>query len=412
MTTTEARAVTPTVRATARRAVPWIVLALIALLVVVATGLVGGRGGMSAAVLDPANAGPTGGRAVAEVLRQQGVDVRAAGSLDAVRDATTGDGTTLLVFDGQGNLDADSYAELTSFADTIVLVEPDFAALEALAPGVLAAGPPDRPSDAGCSVPAAQRAGRIDPRATANTEGASVPGTFRAERDAASCFRSGGSEGEAGLVRTRTDGRTVYLIGSATVLMNEGVDRLGNAALALNVLGEHRTLLWYLPGLLDRPVSGPPDLSELTPGWVTPVVLLLLAVFAAAAVWRGRRFGPLVVESLPVVVRASETREGRARLYQRSSARLRAADALRVGTIGRLAGAARLPRTSTAEEIAVAVAALTRRDPIAIRRLLVDDVLRTDAELIVLSDALAELEQATTRTVSPWRPGPTGRMEP
>ena len=66
-------------------------------------------------------------------------------------------------------------------------------------------------------------------------------------------------------------------------------------------------------------------------------MILLLLVFLAAAFWRGRRLGPLVVENLPVVVRASETMEGRARLYQKSSARLHALDALRIGAIQRLA---------------------------------------------------------------------------
>ena len=93
--------------------------------------------------------------------------------------------------------------------------------------------------------------------------------------------------------------------------------------------------------------TGPPDIAALTPGWVTPVMLLLVRRLRRRRVWRGRRFGPLVVENLPVVVRAGETREGRARLYQRSSARLRAADALRIGDDrppGRDRRAARRPR--------------------------------------------------------------------
>jgi hypothetical protein len=142
------------------------------------------------------------------------------------------------------------------------------------------------------------------------------------------------------------------------------------------------------------------------------VLLLLLLVFVAAAIWRGRRFGPLVVENLPVVVRAGETREGRARLYQRSSARLRAADALRIGAIGRLARAVGLPRVSTADEVADAVAAATRRDRASIRGILIDDIPSTDAQLLALSDALAELERATAAAVTPGQAGPTGRMEP
>ena len=343
------------------------------------------------------------------MLEQRGVTVRTAGSLEEVHDAADDD-TTLLIFDAEGNLPAESYDELSSLASTIVLVEPGFDALQALAPEVSAAGEPTGTAEAGCDDPAAQRAERIDPRATSNTESAALPGTFRATGDAVACFASSG--GGASLVRTMFEGRTVYLVGSAALLMNEGIDRDGNAALGLNLLGGHGTLVWYLPGLTDRPVTGPPDIAALTPGWVTPVVILLILVFLAAAVWRGRRMGPLVVEHLPVVVRAGETRDGRARLYQRSSARLRAADALRIGAIGRLAGLAGLPRPSTATEIASGVADLTGWNAERVRRLLIDDIPQTDAELIALSDTLADLERATAATVSPARPGPTVRMEP
>ena len=53
------------------------------------------------------------------------------------------------------------------------------------------------------------------------------------------------------------------------------------------------------------------------------VAVLLLAL------WRARRLGPVVTEPLPVVVRAAETVEGRARLYRRGGARDTAAEALR-----------------------------------------------------------------------------------
>ncbi|AAT88505.1 secreted protein [Leifsonia xyli subsp. xyli str. CTCB07] len=333
--------------------------------------------------------------------------MRAAGTLEEVREAADAD-STILVFDSGGSLTGEAYAELSSLAGTIVVVEPGFEALRTLAPGVHAAGEPTGPVSAGCPVPAARNAGRIDPRATGNTKDASLPGTFSANADVRRCFvRDGGGS----LVQTRVEGHTVSLLGSAAILMNDGVDREGNAALALNLLGGHRTLVWCPPGIADRPVTGPPDLAELTPGWVTPAVLLLLAVFAAAAIWRGRRFGPLVVESLPIVVRAGETREGRARLYQRSSARLRAADALRIGAIGRLARAVGLPRTCTAGEIADAVAAVTRSDRSGVRGILLDDIPTTDAQLLALSDTLAELERATAAAVTPGQAGPTGRME-
>jgi len=406
----EATSISPTVRQTGRRALPWIVLGAIAVVVALAGILLTGGRSHSGAPLDPGSAAPTGGKALAQVLGARGVDVRSATSLEQVRTDTAGGDATVLVFDDAGNLEASAYRELAQLAKTIVIVEPSFQTLREVAPGARASGEPTGPADAGCGVAAAQRAERIDPRATANTAGSTVPGTFRLQDDGAACFAD--ASGAASLVRTTFTGTTVYLVGSAPLLMNDGVDREGNAALGLTLLGQHRTLVWYLPGLDDRPVTGPPDIAALTPGWVTPVLLLLVLVFVAAAVWRGRRFGPLVVENLPVVVRAGETREGRARLYQRSSARLRAADSLRIGTVGRLAAVAGLPRTATTTEVADAIAALVGRDRQQIRGLLVDDIPRTDGDLVALSDHLAELERAAAAAVSPADAGPTGRMEP
>ena len=123
-------------------------------------------------------------------------------------------------------------------------------------------------------------------------------------------------------------------------------------------------------------------------------MVLLLLVFLAAAFWRGRRLGPLVVENLPVVVRASETMEGRARLYQKSSARLHALDALRIGAIARLATQCGLSRLAGVDEVVAAVATLTGADSIRLRELLIDTVPTTDRELVRLSDDLLEVERA------------------
>ena len=122
--------------------------------------------------------------------------------------------------------------------------------------------------------------------------------------------------------------------------------------------------------------------------------------------------GPLVVENLPVVVRSGETMEGRARLYQRSSARLRALDSLRIGSIDRLAAAVGLPSTASVADVCDTVAALTGSDRGAVRDLLVDAQPHTDGQLVTLSDQLARLESATLSAINPANDRPTGRMEP
>ena len=160
-------------------------------------------------------------------------------------------------------------------------------------------------------------------------------------------------------------------------------------------------MIWYVSSYADLQQGATPSLGDLVPGWVLPLGVLLGIAGIALVLWRARRFGPVVVENLPVVVRASETMEGRARLYSRAHARLRALDALRIGTVDRLARAIGLARTATVDEVANAVAALTGRDRAAVSALLLDTVPTTDAQLVRLSDELLTLEAEVAMT----RPG-------
>jgi len=134
---------------------------------------------------------------------------------------------------------------------------------------------------------------------------------------------------------------------------------------------------------------------------VLPAVALVVLTALAAAVWRGRRFGPLIVENLPVTVRANETMQGRARLYQKSSARLRALDSLRIGTVERLAALCGLSRLASVDDVIASASAVARLQPAEVRRLLLDAVPATDRELVALSDQLLTLERAVATSVTP-----------
>src|SRR5690606_14824008 len=165
----------------------------------------------------------------------------------------------------------------------------------------------------------------------------------------------------------------------------------GNAALVLGLLGEEPNLVWLLPSIAEADAG--PGIAELTPEWIGPVMVLAILTAIAAGFWRGRRLGPLVVENLPVTVRASETMEGRARLYETSSARLRVLDALRIGTIDRLGLLCGLPRSASVDDVIRAVSAVTGHHDAEIAALLRDTEPRGDAELVRLSDDLLVLER-------------------
>ena len=379
---------TSTIGATLRRRVLWIVLAVVLLVVTVGAALLSLTGGGSQGAFDIENSGTTGSMAVANVLRDHGVEVQQTRSLGDTSSAVSDPAdTTIVVWDGQQLLDESRRNRLLTLATRLVVVEPDSLSLVQLAPGVLARGALSPGSHAAdCALPAVLKADSVV--ATGSVYSVS------AAADATVCIKDGAP---GALVRLTVDGTQVTVLGASSVLQNGTISQEGDAALALNLLGETHRLIWYLPSAADVPATdgGGPSLAALTPEWVTPAIALLILGFVAAAVWRGRRFGPLVIEPLPVVVRSSETMEGRARLYERSSDRLHALDALRVATVSRLAISCGLPRRATLPEVVDAVAAITGRDRAAVSAILLDAVPRTDGELMRWSDELLRLEHDT-----------------
>lgn len=386
------RILTPTTGRVLTRAAFWLaVVAFLGLIIVIVLGSAGSQAG--GARLDSLNAAPAGARAIAEVLRQQGVQVTATSSLqETARAITDRADTTLFLYDSGGYLTLAQVRQAVRLASTVVIGDATFDELRAVAPELAQAGYAGGTLRADCDLRAVRNAG------TVSTQG----NGYRVVDDGAdvtACLGSGDSV--YSLMELDREGFRLVVLGATSALTNEHVVEEGNAALALTLLGEHHDLVWYLPTIADLPEHEPQDLGSLTPPWVTPALTLLVLAFVVGALWRGRRFGPLVVENLPVTVRASETMLGRARLYQRSSARLRALDALRIGSVGRLASLCGLPRTATVDDVVAAVAAATGGQVAGIRRVLIDAVPTSDTELVALSDELLHLERDTASAVRP-----------
>jgi hypothetical protein len=393
-----AEPVTPTIRAATRRSLFWVIAIAFAVIVALITLIARGAasGGTPFSATNPA---PAGSKAIAEVLKQQGVGVTVPSTFRAAESGLrTANPSTLFLVDPDGHLTEARLRSLARLATHIVVLSPTFTQLKVLAPQVAAAGVVKKASlPSGCELRAATNARTVTGTGTGYR--LMVPGT-----DATACFGSGKSV--YSLIDVRFGNRSVTVLGTTDALSNEHVSERGNAALALTLLGDSDRLVWYLP-TIDDSVSGARSIAQLTPGWVGSVAALLILVAIAAAFWRGRRLGPLVVENLPVVVRASETMEGRARLYQKGGARLHALDSLRIGAIARLGSICGLPRLATVDEVIAAVAAVTGRDASAIRGLLVDAAPGTDRELVRLSDALLDLEKAAARGIRPTQSQPT-----
>ncbi|WP_281156104.1 DUF4350 domain-containing protein [Streptomyces sp. HYC2] len=372
-----------------------ILLALVFLLaaaVAIATVQSGAQHGR----LDPRSADPYGSRAVAALLADHGVSTRVVTTLGQAR-AAAGPDTTLLVAvpdlltDGQ-------QSRLRHATDATggrtVLVAPDFPSVSGLAPGVTAANTPsfDTTLSPGCALPPARRAG------TADTGGGIRYSTTVKNADA--CYPSDGLPTLLRIPQTTKGGDTVVL-GTPDILYNNRLAKQGNASLALQLLGSRPHLVWYLPSLSDAsaPDTGDRGFFDLLPsGWLWGTLQLFVAA-ALAALWRARRLGPLVPEKLPVAIRASETVEGRARLYRKANARERAATALRSTTRIRLAPLVGIPATQahTPEALLPALSTRLHGEGQSLHDLLFGPPPGDDAALVTLADRLDALEREVRR---------------
>ncbi|MFH8792135.1 DUF4350 domain-containing protein [Streptomyces sp. NPDC017941] len=406
-----------------------IALAVVVLLVA-AVAIAAVRSGDRHGRLDPRSAAPQGSRAVAELLADRGVSTRVVTTVKEAG-AAAGPDTTLLVADPD-LLDDGRQARLhdatVASGGRTVLVAPGSLSVSKLAPGVTAdpAASFDSTLSPGCALPAARRAGSADvggvrydtlvPGAEACYLDDGLPSLLHlpatAEKDAPSKTGDNaagspksntehtprkGSQGRSG---PASRGDTV-VVGAPDILFNDRLDEHGNASLALQLLGSRPHVVWYLPSLSDDALDGTADPAgngdsffDLIPsGWLWGTLQLTVAA-VLAALWRARRLGPLVPEELPVAIRASETAEGRARLYRKANARDRAAAALRSATRTRLAplvGVA-TARAHTPEALLPALAGRLHRPGQDPHALLFGPPPGDDAALTALADRLDALE--------------------
>ncbi|MGN8552394.1 UNVERIFIED_CONTAM: DUF4350 domain-containing protein [Microbacterium sp. SLM126] len=340
--------------------------------------------------LDPESAGPSGTRALARILDDHGARVRIARDHQEVAALLAGDADTLVLPDTPSLTD-ERLRELVDLASDVVLIEPRSRTLDLLFPDAAMAGSaPSAVVSPACDLGDAERAGGIEPGAL-----------FTAPGGVTACYPVDGVHA----LLTALDGdRRSTAVDGTVLFTNQHLAENGNAALGVNLMGRHPLVVWYQPGLDDTDLADTDfTLGELTPPWVSPVIVLLLVAGVAAGIWRGRRFGPLVAERLPVTVRAAETTEGRARLYAQSRDALHAADQLRIGTLERLARLLGLGAGASAQEITDAAAARAGLDRGAARRTLLDEVPATDADLVDLSQRLRQLEDAVHARVRPER---------
>lgn len=326
---------------------------------------------------------PDGAHALLALLRDQGIDVVVADDLDEVAAAARPD-TLIAVAQTFFLLDDDVLNRLATLPGDRLLIAPSGVTREHLAPGIDVDGTVQFGGRPDCDLREAVTAGDVQ---------LGFSDTFTRADDGAAARCYGGA-----LLRYQDGGRTVTLVGSSTFMTNAGLLGQGSAALAMNLSGTHQRVIWYAPQRIEGETTGSTSLVDLIPAQVGWAVLQMGLAVLLVAWWRSRRLGPLVAERLPVVVRASETVEGRARLYRSRRARDRAAAALRTATLSRLRPRLGLGPRSSPEAIIQAVGGRTGADAQALSHTLFGTPPSTDEQLLALAGQLDDIERQVAQS--------------
>lgn len=374
-----------------RRVSVWIAMGIVVIVIGIIGGALSGLGAWNQrSALDPESPAPLGTRAIVELLREQGVEVVVARDRATALQELSERDATLVLPDSPALSDRGVETLVDAAMDT-VLIQPRSRDLRLFLPGSTPAGVAQGdPVEPECELPEAQRSGAVVPGRVFAPSGGPVT----------ACYPS---QGDGYGLLVQSDGRhRVAAVDGAALFVNEALAADGNAALALNLMGRHAVVVWYVPSLADTDLADTtPSLGDLTPSWVSPAIVILIAAGIAAAIWRGRRFGPLVAERLPVTVRASETTEGLGRLYAGARDAAHAAEQLRTAALTRLARRLSLGTGATPTEIADGAASRIGADRGIVRGILVDDMPRNDNDLLALRERLRDLEDAVTAAVRP-----------
>lgn len=354
-----------------------------------------------ASALDPDDVGSTGTKALVEVLRTHGVEVTVVRS--AAQLPRPGGSATLVLGNPRyfGRVATEHFRGAAGGYSRVVVLMPTAATMERL-------GYPIQVLPGYASEPVAARCTR--PGVAAGDNVSVVSQRLVPRTDGTGCFpyrvSSGVTEGSSGYAMVTlpaSSGRPeIVATGLGEAFTNERILEEDNAGVAVRLLGSASKLVWYQPGISDDDVTAASSSRDPWPAWQWPAVWVLGLAFLLFSVAIGRRLGRLVPEPLAVVVKASETTEARARLYQRTHDRARAATILRHATIGRLRR--RLgTRSPTAEPGADPALVARVAEASGIPAVVVADWLAGpppvgDDALIQLSQQLADLEEKVTHT--------------
>ncbi|WIK64334.1 DUF4350 domain-containing protein [Gleimia hominis] len=368
-----------------RAIVMWVVIAVVAVVLLAWFG----PSSKEQVPLDAKSPGPMGTKAVVQVLKQHGVKTQSihwANQLEAVQ------GKTVVITD----VDAIEEKDVAKVRN----------ALKKARRTVILGGSEQRLHDLGINVRAGQ-AQTIAKTTYLNVHcTAGVFGNAKMVDGLAMRFTAASTEdapencvGEPALTLPANERHPqTVLLGDPTIYTNVSIRYYDNAAAALASLSASEDLIWYLP-VLDPKTEVDPTATGfllLMPPWFYSAAVLAGLAVLALMLWRGRRFGRLATEPLPVVVRATETTEALGRLYEQSADPGVPLEAIRVGARHQLARAFGLGTHFHPAVLVRRVAARTEREENQVRDALYGKQIVYKTELIHYSRLITQILQEVT----------------
>ena len=329
-----------------------------------------------------------GTMALAELLRDEGISVSKAGSLSQAVDAGR-QGATIAVVNADRLSNQDRRALAESGGDVVVVgAESGSDALAGLT-GMTAKG-----TAAAASSTRAPQCNDADAQAARSLAGTRASVSLQGDGDAVGCFPVG-EDRYAYATDSLPSGATLRVLPDPAPVTNVHLTQEGHAALGVRALGHHSRVLW-----LDGEHMEAPSVwnSSSTPPWLPVLIFQLLVIAGVLAIVQGRRFGGIVSEDLPVVVRSIETTVARGRLYRQGSDRPRAAQALRSGAALRLGATLGLPPGTSRRDVIAAVSLASGIAPATVDSLLYGPPPTSDNALATLAVQLDQLESEVHST--------------
>lgn len=359
-----------------RRALPLTVVVL----AVLAAVLIAGPPGRNGPPLDPRSTGPTGTKALVDVLEALGTDVRLTDGVD------TGDAVALLLDDTRD--EEEGFADLQGWVragGTLVVADPGSRFAPDVA-GTAGIGPLATSLPRVCALAALAGVDRVAAPGGVVYE---LPGP-----DAVGCFPRGDGHW---LVVSQEQAGTVVALGGTGALTNAALGEADNAVLAAALLATDGGggLAFLRPA---EPGAGEADLGDLVGDEVWLALVQLAIAFAVVVAWRARRLGAPVREPQPVQIAGSELVTAVGNLLQQTRARGQAARLLRDDVRRELAERLGLPPDSAPDAVAAAAARRTGAPPDALTALLAGDDPVGETGLV---DLATDLERARRAALDP-----------